>query len=62
MADFDSSDGAEQAPVDDGSTDRPRHKGGPSAEELQILLEAASRLPPDKLRILLKAIWAAIGH
>jgi hypothetical protein len=61
MADFDSSDGAEQALVD-RSSDKPADRVGPSAGELEILLEAASRLPPDKLRILLKAIWAAIGH
>lgn len=33
-----------------------------TAEELKALLAAASRLPPDKLRILLKAIRAAVEH
>jgi hypothetical protein len=32
------------------------------AEELRLLLAAAARLPPDKLRTLIAAVKAAVGH
>jgi hypothetical protein len=35
--------------------------GPPSAEELQALLMAASRLPASKLRLLIDAVRAAAG-
>jgi hypothetical protein len=34
----------------------------PPAEELRLLLAAAARLPPDKLRTLIAAVRAAVGH
>jgi len=36
--------------------------GEPSPAELWVLFTAASRLPPEKLRILLKAIRGASEH
>ncbi len=34
----------------------------PSPAEFQAFLAAASRLPPDKLRLLIAAVRAAAGH
>jgi hypothetical protein len=36
--------------------------GAAPAQELRLLLAAAARLPPDKLRTLIAAVRAAVGH
>jgi hypothetical protein len=37
-------------------------EGPPSPEEIRLLFDAAAQLPPEKLRILIQAIRAAVEH
>ena len=36
--------------------------GAPSAEEVRLFLAVAAMLPPDRLRTLIAAVRAAVGH